>query len=323
MPFLYMRLIRDDMMNAIETHGLKKDFGNIVAVNDLDLNVREGIVYGFLGPNGAGKSTTINMLMGFMKPTEGKATVMGYDIKTQHYEIAKVVGYLPERPAFYDDLSARDNFEYFGKLLGVDDAKARESELMKKVGLEGRGGDRVRTYSHGMRQRLGIAIALLGEPKLLILDEPTTGLDPQGSHDIRRIIRDLKSEKVTIFLSSHILHEVQEISDMVGIVKSGRLVVEKPVESFLRSMEGSLPTIEVCSPAFTEAHMHVVEKLDGVSGVSRTDGKMIIIVKEPAVAEEINIALIGAGCRVRSIKEIMPTLEDAFLKVTADGNVEA
>ncbi len=236
---------------------------------------------------------------------------------------AKVVGYLPERPAFYDDLSARDNFEYFGKLLGVDNVKTRESELMKKVGLEGRGGDRVRTYSHGMRQRLGIAIALLGEPKLLILDEPTTGLDPQGSHDIRQIIRDLKSEKVTIFLSSHILHEVQEISDMVGIVKSGRLVVEKPVESFLRSMEGNLPTIEVCSPAFTEAHIHIVEKLDGVSGVSRIDGKMIITVKEPAIAEEINIALIGAGCRVRSIKEIMPTLEDAFLKVTADGNVEA
>ncbi len=310
-------------MNAIETRGLKKDFGNIVAVNGLDLNVREGIVYGFLGPNGAGKSTTINMLMGFVKPTSGTATVMGYDIGTQHYEISKVTGYLPERPAFYDDLSARDNFEYFGKLLGVEDAKARENELLKKVGLEGRGGDRVRTYSHGMRQRLGIAIALLGEPKLLILDEPTTGLDPQGSHDIREIVRELKNEKVTIFLSSHILHEVQEISDMVGIVKGGRLVVEKPVESFLRSMDENLPTVEICAPAFTEAHVHIVEKLDGVTGIERVDGKMIVTVKDPAVAEEINIALVTAGCRVRSITEIMPTLEDAFLKVTADGNVEA
>jgi ABC-2 type transport system ATP-binding protein len=310
-------------MNAIETQGLTKDYGNIVAVKDLNLNVREGIVYGFLGPNGAGKSTTINMLMGFMRPTSGTAAVMGYDIKAQHYEISKVTGYLPERPAFYDDLSAMDNFEYFGKLLGVEDVKAKESELLKKVGLEGRGGDRVRTYSHGMRQRLGIAIALLGEPKLLILDEPTTGLDPQGSHDIRQIIRELKSEKVTIFLSSHILHEVQEISDMVGIVKGGRLVVEKPIESFLRSMDENLPTIEVCSPAFTEAQIRIVEKLDGVSGVARADGKMIVTVKEPAIAEEINIALVGAGCRVRSIKEIMPTLEDAFLKVTADGNVEA
>ncbi len=310
-------------MNAIETRGLKKDFGNIIAVNGLDLNVREGIVYGFLGPNGAGKSTTINMLMGFVKPTSGTATVMGYDIRSQHYEISKVTGYLPERPAFYDDLSARDNFEYFGKLLGVEDAKARENELLKKVGLEGRGGDRVRTYSHGMRQRLGIAIALLGEPKLLILDEPTTGLDPQGSHDIREIVRELKNEKVTIFLSSHILHEVQEISDMVGIIKGGRLVVEKPVESFLRSMEGNLPTVEICAPAFTEAHVHIVEKLDGVTGIERVDGKMIVTIKEPAVAEEINIALVTAGCRVRSITEIMPTLEDAFLKVTADGNVEA
>ena len=124
-------------MNAIETRGLKKDFGNIIAVNGLDLNVREGIVYGFLGPNGAGKSTTINMLMGFVKPTSGTATVMGYDIRTQHYEISKVTGYLPERPAYYDDLSARDNFEYFGKLLGVEDAKARENELLKKSAWKG------------------------------------------------------------------------------------------------------------------------------------------------------------------------------------------
>ncbi len=308
-------------MNAIETHGLTKDYGNIVAVKDLNLNVREGIVYGFLGPNGAGKSTTINMLMGFMKPTDGTASVMGFDIGAQHIEISKVTGYLPERPAFYDDMTAADNIEYFGKLLGVEDLKDREKELLKKVGLEGRGGDRVRTYSHGMRQRLGIAIALLGEPKLLILDEPTTGLDPQGSHDIRQIIKELKSEKVTIFLSSHILHEVQEISDVVGIIKGGRLLVEKPIDSFLRSMEG-VPTVEVCSPSFTDAHMQAIRSVKGVSSVTRNDGKMIVTVSDPAIAEDVNIALVGAGCRVRSIKEVMPTLEDAFLKVTADGKVE-
>lgn len=308
-------------MNAIETHGLTKDYGNIVAVKGLDLNVREGIVYGFLGPNGAGKSTTINMLMGFVKPTGGKANVMGYEVRAQHYEISKVTGYLPERPAFYEEMTGTDNIRYFGKLLDIEDLDTRCGALLQKVGLEGRGRDRVRTYSHGMRQRLGIAIALLGDPKLLILDEPTTGLDPQGSHDIRQIIKQLKSEKVTIFLSSHILHEVQEVSDVVGIIKGGKLLVEKPIECFLRSMEGK-PTVEICSSSFTDTHVHIVEKLSGVASVSRSDGRMIVTMSDSSVVEDVNIALVGAGCRIRGIKEIKPTLEDAFLKVTADGKVE-
>lgn len=309
-------------MNAIETHGLTKDYGNIVAVNGLNLNVRPGIVYGFLGPNGAGKSTTINMLMGFVKPTNGTASVLGYDIKTQHYEIRKLTGYLPERPAFYDDLSGNDNIYYFGRLMGIEDLSARSAELLKRVGLEGRGNDKVRTYSHGMRQRLGIAIALLGNPKLLILDEPTTGLDPQGSHDIREIIEKLKSENVTIFLSSHILHEVQEISDVVGIIKNGKLIVEKPIGEFLHSVEGNMSMVEITAPKFEESYIQAIQKIKGVGSVTRNDGKVVVMVEEPAIAEDVNIALVGAGCRVRSIREVMPTLEDAFLKVTADGKVE-
>lgn len=155
-------------MNAIETHGLTKDYGNLVAVKDLSLTVKPGIVYGFLGPNGAGKSTTINMLMGFIKPTAGTASILGYDIKTQHNEIRKITGYLPERPAFYEDMTGQGNLEYFGMLIGIENLDGRTAELLKTVGLEGRGDDRVRTYSHGMRQRLGIAVAMLGDPKLLI-----------------------------------------------------------------------------------------------------------------------------------------------------------
>ncbi len=309
-------------MNAIETHGLTKDYGNIVAVKDLGINVKEGIVYGFLGPNGAGKSTTINMLMGFIKPTGGSASVMGFDVKTQHYEIRKVTGYLPERPAFYDDMSGEGNLEYFGKLIDVEDPAKRAEELLKLTGLEGRGEDRVRTYSHGMRQRLGIAVALLGDPKILILDEPTTGLDPQGSHDIRELIRKLKSEHVTIFLSSHILHEVQDISDVVGIIKKGRLIVEQPISEFLRSMEGGKPVIQVSALKFEDAHIEVLKKLKGVTGVVRSNGSVNVAVDDPAIAEDINIALVGAGCRVRGLREVVPTLEDAFLRVTADGQVE-
>jgi ABC-2 type transport system ATP-binding protein len=282
-------------MNAIETHGLTKDYGNIVAVKDLGLTVRQGIVYGFLGPNGAGKSTTIQMLMGFIKPTDGDARVMGLDIKAQHYEIRKNTGYLPERPAFYEDMTGKNNLEYFGKLIGIEDLNARAEELLKLVGLEGRGSDKVRTYSHGMRQRLGIAVALLGSPKLLILDEPTTGLDPQGSHDIRELIKKLKNEKVTIFLSSHILHEVQEVSDVVGIIKNGRLIVEQPIAEFLRSTRGNMTIIEVAASNLQDSHLDLLKKLKGVSGVARNDGRVDVTVDDPALAEDINIALVNAG----------------------------
>ncbi len=309
-------------MNAIETHGLIKDYGNIVAVSDLNLNVRQGLVYGFLGQNGAGKSTTINMLMGFIKPTAGSASVMGFDVKTQHREIRKITGYLPERPAFYEDLTGKNNLEYFGKLIGVEELDKKNEELLKLVGLEGRGDHKVKTYSHGMRQRLGIAVALLGDPKLLIMDEPTTGLDPQGSHDIRELIKKLKRDNVTIFLSSHILHEVQEISDVIGIVKNGKLVVERPVSEFLRSMDGGKSVIKVTAPKFEDSHLELIRKLKGVGSVTRDNGHIDVVVEDPAVAEEVNMVLVNAGCRVRGLTEVMPTLEDAFLKVIADTKVE-
>lgn len=305
-------------MEAIKTHGLSKTFGKLAAVNDLSLNVPEGKIYGFLGKNGAGKSTTINMLMGFVKPTDGTAKVMGYDIKTQHYQIRSITGYLPERPAFYDTMSGSDNMFYFGRLIGVEGLEKNIPELLAKVGLEGRGDDKVRTYSHGMRQRLGIAIALLGNPRLLILDEPTTGLDPQGSHDIRELVKKLKNDKVTIFLSSHILHEVQEISDTVGIVKDGRLIVEKPIKSFLRSTKGDMSVFEINSIQINDSYLELVKKIKGVDSASIRDGRLYVTLDGPHVAEEVNLSLVSAGMRVREIKEIIPTLEDAFLKVVGE-----
>lgn len=310
-------------MNAIETHSLAKNYGKLEAVRGIDLNVREGSVYGFLGPNGAGKSTTIGMLMGFIKPTGGDATVLGHDVRKQHYEIRKVTGYLPERPAFYDNMSGEKNMEYFGRLVGASDLNTRIPELLRKVGLEGRGRDRVGTYSHGMRQRLGIAIALLGNPKLLILDEPTTGLDPMGSHDVRQIIKELKHDNITIFLSSHILHEVQEICDVVGIVKKGKLAVEMPMEKFLKSTKGNLSVIEITAPKFDGSYVSSIQKIKGVERVELKEGKIVVTADDPAVAEEVNISMINAGYRVREIKEVTPTLEDAFLKVINEEKVEA
>lgn len=305
-------------MKAIETHDLTRKFGRIEAVSSLNLNVEEGVIYGFLGPNGAGKSTTINMLMGFVKPHGGTAKVLGHDIRTEHYEIRKLVGYLPERPPFYESMSGEANAKYFGRLIGVKDLDARVDGLMKQVGLEGRGRDKVRGYSHGMRQRLGIAIALLGEPKLLIMDEPTTGLDPQGSHDIREIIKRLKDEHVTVFLSSHILHEVQEVSDMVGIIKGGRMLVEKPIDSFLQSTRGGTTTFEFYAPKLDNAYAELAQKVKGVESASVRDGRLFLAVTGPEVAEDVNAVLVGAGLRVREIRETIPTLEDAFLKVVGE-----
>jgi ABC-2 type transport system ATP-binding protein len=305
-------------MNAIETHGLAKQYGSFTAVKNISLSVPQGSVYGFLGPNGAGKSTTIKMFMGFIRPTGGSASILGLDIRTQHKEICMSTGYLPERPAFYDDMAGKDNIIYFGKLLGAEGLNEKADGLLKMVGLDDRGNDRVKTYSHGMRQRLGIAVALLGSPRLLILDEPTTGLDPQGSHDIRDIITKLKREDITIFLSSHILHEVEEVCDTVGIIKNGSLIVQKKTCDFLRSMDDNLAVIEITSPAFEEGHVRLVERIRGVESVTRNSGSMIVRMDDPAIAEEVNIALVNAGCRVRSIKEAKHTLEDAFLKATGN-----
>ncbi len=219
-------------------------------------------------------------------------------------------------------MTARNNLEYFGKLIDIENLDEKAEELIKLVGLEGRGDDRVRTYSHGMRQRLGIAVAMLGDPKILILDEPTTGLDPQGSHDIRELIRKLKSDNVTIFLSSHILHEVQDVSDVVGIIKGGKLIVEQPISEFLRSTKGGHSMIQVSAAKFESSHLEALKKLKGVRRVVRNNGSVDVAVDDPAVAEDVNIALVNAGCRVRGLKEVVPTLEDAFLKVTADGKVE-
>jgi ABC-2 type transport system ATP-binding protein len=309
-------------MNAIETHGLTRQYGTAFAVKDLDLKVRPGTAYGFLGPNGAGKSTTIKMLMGFARPTSGTASIMGLDVKTDYLEIRKITGYLPEQPAFYEDMTGRDNLEYFGDLIGLKNLDKRKDEVFSQVGLEGRYKDKVKTYSHGMRQRLGIAIALLGDPKLLIMDEPTTGLDPQGSHDIRELIKKFKKDNITIFLSSHQLHEVQEVCDTVGIIKEGGLIAEGSIDDFLRGIDGNKPIMEFTVSSFEDAQIRLVESIKGVRGVTAGNGTLKVAIEDPSVTEDVTVALVNAGVRIRSVREVMPTLEDAFLKAIRESQEE-
>lgn len=218
-----------DAALAIETQGLSKRYGKHLAVSGLDLRVPLGVVYGFLGRNGAGKTTTIGMLVGLLRPTDGDAWVLGHPVRRDQRAALRRTGVLLDRPAFYPYLSGRENLWIVAQALG-NGAHGRIPEALETVELTERAGDRFAAYSLGMKQRLGLAAALLNDPDLLILDEPTTGLDPIGQRDIRQLIRRLADETgKTIFLSSHQLPEVEQICDQVAVIDRGRLVAQGPL----------------------------------------------------------------------------------------------
>jgi len=222
----------------IEVNNLSKKFKDIKAVNDLSLNVFRGDVFGFLGPNGAGKSTTIRMLLSLISPTQGNIKIFGMPLNEKRNAILGKIGAIVEKPDFYGYLSAFKNLEILGRLSGTDTSKKRIMEILELVGLEKRYKSRVKTFSHGMKQRLGIAQALLHDPDLIILDEPTTGLDPQGMKEIRELILYLSKEKnKTIFLSSHILYEVELVANRMIILNKGATQVEGYVEDLLNANE--------------------------------------------------------------------------------------
>ena len=215
---------------AIETRGLTKYYGKHPAVLDLDLQVPHGLVFGFLGRNGAGKTTTIGMLLGLLRPTDGHAWVLGHDTRRSPRSALRLTGVLLDRPAFYPYLSGKENLWAVAQVLGGE-APSHISEVLEAVELDDRAGDRFAAYSAGMKQRLGLAAALLNDPDLLILDEPTTGLDPVGQRDIREMLRRLAGETgKTVFFSSHQLREVEQICDHVAVIDRGRLVAQGPLD---------------------------------------------------------------------------------------------
>lgn len=226
------------MEKIIEIKQLVKDYGSFRAVDHLSLDVYHGDVFGFLGPNGAGKSTTIRMLLTLIKPTEGNISLFGKALLQHRNEILRNIGCIVEKPDFYNYLSAEQNLQLFAKLSGVQATKKRMQELFELVGLKGRGGDKVKAYSHGMKQRLGLAQTLIHNPLLIILDEPTTGLDPQGIIDIRNLINHLSKDKgITIFLSSHILSEIELIATRMAIINKGKTIVQGSVKELLNTEE--------------------------------------------------------------------------------------
>lgn len=297
----------------VEAAGLTKRYGSrITAVDALDLNVHRGEVYGLLGPNGAGKTTTLKMLLGLIRPTSGVARVLGEEPGTPS-ALARV-GALVESPAFYPYLSGRDNLAGMARLSGVHASKSRVEEALEQVGLTSRAGDRFKKYSTGMKQRLGVAAALIKDPELLILDEPTNGLDPKGIAEMRDLIRSLGRGERTVLLSSHMMGEVERICDRVGVIRSGRLVAEGPVAE-LRGQGGLLVKAEPLERA-----AEVAASIAGVEGVEVEDG-MLRLVVDPGRASEIARELVSAGVEVIELRPAQHSLEEAFFQLTEEKEV--
>ncbi|MBA4406058.1 bacitracin ABC transporter ATP-binding protein [bacterium] len=300
---------------VIEVRGLTKKFGSLTAVDNLDLNVYRGDVFGFLGPNGAGKSTTIRMLLSLIKPTSGSMSIFGKSISKDRKEIFSKIGAIVEKPDFYLYLSAYKNLEILGKLSGTDVSKKKIMGMLELVGLDKRYMSKVKTFSHGMKQRLGIAQALLHDPELIILDEPTTGLDPQGMKEIRDLIIYLSREKgKTVFLSSHILHEVELISTRMIIINKGTTQVEGTVEELLKTdkvkVAFEVDKIEDALRFVNESFWQGKIKATSKSEMNFELSKNEIV--------DLNKYLVEKGIAVSAIIPVR-SLEDFFLRITEGG----
>ncbi|MBZ0285312.1 MAG: ATP-binding cassette domain-containing protein [Anaerolineae bacterium] len=300
-------------MNIIHTVGLSRRYKNFQAVDKLNLEVPSGSVYGFLGPNGAGKTTTIRMLLGLIQPTGGNAHLFGLDVadSRQRPAILKRVGALVEMPALYPHLSGRENLEVTRLLLNAD--KQHIDRVLKIVNLMDAADKPTKTYSLGMKQRLGLALALLNQPELLILDEPTNGLDPAGIHEIRDLIRMMPQEYgITVFLSSHLLSEIEIMATHLGIVNGGRMLFQGTLASLQAQRESHL-LVGVRSPVDAVRYLNQ----SGWSAVQQ-NGHVKVTAHDPADAALINAALVKQGMHVHHLTLEQPTLEDMFLQMTGN-----
>jgi ABC-2 type transport system ATP-binding protein len=291
----------------VTTDRLTKTYGPRDAVRDLSIGVQTGEVYGLLGPNGAGKTTTLRVLLGLVRPTSGSATIC--DARPGSPEALARVGALVEEPALYPYLSGRDNLRVLARYSKV--AKARIAEVLELVGLTPRAGDKVRTYSLGMRQRLGVAAALLKDPEVLILDEPTNGLDPQGMAQMRSLIRQLGSGERTVLLSSHLLGEVEQVCDRVGVIREGTLVAQAPVSQ----LRGAQVLHIVAHPV--DRALAVLERSGDVKSAS-ISGDTIAVNAPVDAAAALNTALVEQGVAVSRLGVNQRSLEDVFLDITGD-----
>jgi len=298
--------------NIIETQGLIRRFGQLTAVNKVDLQVPEASVYGFLGPNGAGKTTTIRMLLGLIHPNAGMVTIFGKSIREDRLEVLGRLGAMVEQPSFYPHLTGRENLEIIRRLRGLQ--KQSIAEALAIVKLEAAANRQAKHYSTGMKQRLGLAIALLGQPELLILDEPTNGLDPAGIHEMRDLIISLPEEfGITVFLSSHLLNEVEQVATQIGIIRKGELIFQGNPETLQAQLNESV-VVSVDQPDIAKAVLAEA----GWTVLRNGSQKLCVSANGQSDAAMINSQLLIAGVSVYQISLERPSLEDVFLKVTGE-----
>ncbi|AQS54858.1 ABC transporter ATP-binding protein [Novibacillus thermophilus] len=298
---------------VIETNALTRRYGKRTAVDRVDLCVPRGEIYGFLGPNGAGKTTTIRMLLGLIRPTAGTVRLFGENFHRHRMSVLRRVGSLVESPSYYGHLTGAENLEVVRRLLGAP--KKRIAEALEIVRLTEAADRPVKGYSLGMKQRLGIAIALLGHPELLILDEPTNGLDPAGIQEMRRLIKDMpRKYGMTVLVSSHLLSEIDQISTQVGIIHEGRLIFQDRIEA-LRQKSGPRTAIGVDRMREASA---VLEGSGWRPHIE--DGLLWLDETEPEQVSRVNALLVKNGFSVYRLEEVKPSLEEVFLELTGKGN---
>jgi len=302
---------------VVRTDALTKRYGDRLAVDAVDLTVRRGEIYGFLGPNGAGKTTTLRMLLGLVRPTSGEAVVLGGTPGTP--EVTHRLGALIEGPGFYPYLTGRANLRTLARYRGLPESRVEEA--LARVDLSDRADDRFRSYSLGMKQRLGVAAALLGDPELIVLDEPTNGLDPAGMADMRRLVVSLAEDGHTILLSSHLLAEVEEICHRVGIISHGRL----RAQSTVAELRGASRLRVVAAP--TERAMAAAARIAGEGAVAldpaASDGHALIVEVPADRTPEIVAALVADGVAVHDVRRTERTLEEVFFAMTGSDRTEA
>jgi ABC-2 type transport system ATP-binding protein len=300
---------------AVEATGLTKRFGSNVAVNGVELRVPRGSAFGYLGPNGAGKTTLIRTLLGLTRANGGTTSLLGIPVPAERTKALAGVGAIVDEPRFHPHLTGRDNLRLLAAARGGDAAK-RIAPSLERVGLTERADHKVASYSMGMRQRLGVASCLLGDPKLLILDEPMNGLDPAGMHQMREMIVSLAAEGRTVMLSSHLLDEVERTCDAVAIVDRGRVIRQGPIDELIHAAGAASVQVDCADPARAA---RLIDEAGIAAGTSLTDAGLTVVLPAAASRElvaDINRRLVGAGISVYGLQEIRASLEDWFLSVT-------
>jgi ABC-2 type transport system ATP-binding protein len=302
---------------AIETKELTKAYGNFVAVDKLTLRIDEGEIFGFLGPNGAGKTTTILMLLGLTEPTSGSAQICGFNPTREPLKVKRIVGYLPEKIGFYEDLTAKQNLEYTAQLNGIhwDQISKKAIEALDMVGLSEVMNKEVGQFSHGMKQRLGIADVMIKDPKVIIFDEPTSGIDPKGTDEILHLISSMGERKITAIISSHQLHHIQKICSKVGIMAKGKLVAEGPIELLGREQIASGKfQIEVQASPITDKLVEALKKIKGVIKIEKPQDTTLLITCEQDLRSKVSKIVVENDSMLTGMKIEEYGLEEIYLK---------